>query len=99
MEKKKRTPQEKKKLSLKKDHRSAYGENSKASRKAVPKRKKAVNKSFRKLVKNSLDTLKMRNLDEDELVKKENKVKGVKKKDWKKFPDIPLKEHIERKKK
>lgn len=42
------TPQEKKRLSLQKDRRNSFGENDKASRKAVPLRKAKVNRSNRR---------------------------------------------------
>ncbi len=41
------SPQEKKQLSYEQDRRNVYGENDKSSRKAIPFRKRAVNKANR----------------------------------------------------
>lgn len=44
----KRTPQEKKRLSYAKDRRNSYGENDKASRKLIPRRKALENRGNRR---------------------------------------------------
>lgn len=43
----KRTPQEKKKISLARDRRNTYGNNQKAARKCIPKSKQLGNRSAR----------------------------------------------------
>ena len=92
---KKRTPQEKKKLSLKKDRRNSFGENNKSSRKAIPKRKRAVNKSYRKTVKQTIQVdAEMKEID---LIIVDEKIKNVKRKFWKKHPDESLEEALKRK--
>jgi hypothetical protein len=92
---KKRTPQEKKKLSLKKDHRNAFGQNNKASRKAIPKRKRAVNKAYRKTVKQKIQI--DSEMKENDLVAVDDKIKNVKRKFWKKRPDESLEKILKRK--
>ena len=89
-----KTPQEKKRLSYEKDRRNNYGENDKASRKAIKKRKSWVNQSFRRTTK---QTLKHSLNADDEFENVDSKIKEVKKKEWKKVPDIPLKEHLKKK--
>jgi len=49
-----KSPQEKKRLSLRKDRRNTYGENSKASRKAIPRHKKAQRRAARRIEKQVL---------------------------------------------
>lgn len=90
-----KTRQEKKALSYAKDRRNAYGENDKSSRKNIPLRKAKSHRSYRKKVNDILfKTLNVVEIEEVEIV--ENEVKSVKKDVWKKYPDISLKEHIER---
>lgn len=43
-----KTPQEKKGLSFQKDGRNAYGNNDKASRKGLPRKKKLTNRAYRR---------------------------------------------------
>ena len=50
-----RTPQEKKQISLEKDRRNVYGEHDKASRKAIPAAKARVNRANRHLDRQTLD--------------------------------------------
>jgi len=47
-ERSRRSPQEKKKLSYERDRVNVYGQNDKASRKGIPKRKTASNRSLRR---------------------------------------------------
>ena len=51
-----KTPQEKKRLSLAKDRRNVYGENDKASRKNIPRAKSRVNRANRHTDRQVLDT-------------------------------------------
>src|SRR5688500_6052781 len=90
-----RTPQEKKRLSYEKDCRNNYGQNDKASRKAIRRRKKWVNHSYRRTIKQTLKAA-IKNAD-PEFENVRNKVKSVKRKFWKKLADAPLGEHLKRK--
>lgn len=90
-----KTPQEKKALSYTKDRRNAYGENDKASRKNIPLRKAKSHRSYRKKINDILhETVNLVEIEDIEII--ENKAKSIKKNSWKKYPDIPLKENIER---
>jgi len=85
------TPQEKKKLSYERDRRNMYAENAKASRKAIPRRKKQrlkairrnANQVFRPAAKpvdaNSLEATLDKSLE-----------KRGKRQRWRKIPDKPL---------
>lgn len=94
MAKERKTPQEKKQLSLEKDRRYIYGESSKGSRKIIPKRKKWVNKDFRRRVKQIIE----KELNTDDIEEIELGVSEIKRKEWKKIPDAPLGEVIKNKK-
>ena len=93
-----KTPQEKKKLSYEKDCRNSYGENDKSSRKAIRRRKRWVNKTYRKATKQKLQApiSTDEELDAYDLV---DKVKEVRRKTWRKDPDMPLGEYIGRQQK
>jgi len=89
-----RTPQEKKALSYTRDRRNAYGENDKASRKAIPLRKRLANKANRH---SEQQTLAEANgaVDMEAAERAETRLRGRRPKIWKKRPDRPLGEHIE----
>lgn len=90
--KEKLTPQEKKALSYKKDCRYSYGESNKGSRKTVPRRKKNVNRGFRRKAKSlELKNITLQALDDDSI---QTKMACIQRKDWKKVSDIPLQEHV-----
>ena len=76
------TPQEKKCLSLKKDCRNTYGENDKSSRKSIRSRKRWVNRSYRRELKQVIDFS-----DQEEV---QSEVNSVQRKAWKKCSDTPL---------
>lgn len=78
------TPQEKKRKSLELDGRNCYGENSKSSRKAIPRRKALVNRAYRHAANQSL--LHPSN-DVDVL---DESVSKIKRGGWKKAPDVAL---------
>jgi len=85
----KKTPQEKKQLSLQKDRRNSYGENDKASRKSIPLRKARVNRVNRHNESTALSgALGTPDDDLDEAV--EQKLLGRRRKIWRKWPDRPL---------
>lgn len=89
----KKTPQEKKQLSLRKDRRNAYGENDKASRKAVPLRKAKVNRANRHSDNITLSGA-LGAPDEDLDEAAEQRLLGRRRKVWRKWPDEPLGQQI-----
>lgn len=94
MSKQLKSPQEKKRNSLAKDRRNDYVENSKASRKAIPRFKAVGNRRYRKALKRTLSG------DVAEFgVVESAKAAKVRKNAKRKDPDIPLGEHIKRLKK
>lgn len=91
-----KTPQEKKALSLRKDRRNTYGENDKASRKGTPLAKARVNRANRHLDKQRLDE--STGAASSEIAEEvEDRVKGRRRKVWRKEPDQPLGEVLARK--
>ena len=90
-----KTPQEKKALSLSRDRRNAYGENDKASRKAIPRRKASVNRANRHQDQQALD--KVLGIPDEKLDDAaEQRVLGRRRKKWRKWPDEPLGEVLKR---
>ena len=91
-----KSPQEKKAHSYAKDRRNAYGENSKASRKAIPLRKAGNNRDDRRKINQAFARLAELDEADADLVESSarhdiNRVTW----DWKKVPDIPLVEFVE----
>ena len=72
------TPQEKKIRDYSKQRKNDYAENDKSSRTAIRNKKRWLNRSYRRSVKNQLC------LSPEEV---DDKVKSVKKHYWKKWPD------------
>lgn len=91
-----KTPQEKKALSLRKDRRNTYGENDKASRKGVPLAKARVNRANRHLDKQLMDGA-TGVADPQAGSEVEDRVRGRRRKVWRKDPDQPLGEVLARK--
>ena len=91
-----KSPQEKKELSYAKDRRNAYGENDKSSRKNIPLRKRLVNRANRHGTQQVLlsDAVGVPDPAQEEAV--EQRVAGTRPKSWRKQPDIPLGEHVEK---
>jgi len=90
-----KTPQEKKELSYAKDRRNGYGENDKSSRKNIPLRKRLVNRANRHAAQQGLsDTV--GETDPEKADAAEQRVAGKRPKSWRKHPDIPLGEHVEK---
>lgn len=88
-----KSPQEKKRLSLKKDRRSGYGENDKASRRIIPLKKRTVNRQNRKRASDIVSG--MANLDDENLLEvQEGNLEKVKGKTWRKNPDVSLADTI-----
>lgn len=89
------TPQEKKALSYEKDRRNAYGGNDKASRKAVPLRKRLVNRANRHDEQRRLRQA-VGPPDEGGAEAAEAGLAGRRPKRWRKWADRPLREHVQR---
>ena len=89
-----RSPQEKKALSYEKDHRNHYGENDKASRKAIPLRKRLVNRANRHDATRSLAAA-TGPADGDLAEAAEQRYLGKRPKRWATRPDKPLGQYIE----
>ena len=88
--KRRRSPQEKKRLSLKKDFRETYGESDKGARKTVPKRKAKGQRQLRRGIKAVLD----RGLGPDEDGAVEAVAKALDRKRWRKVPGTALGELV-----
>ncbi|MFE5942057.1 hypothetical protein [Streptomyces sp. NPDC056480] len=86
---KRRTPQEKKRLSYVKDHRNNYGENDKSSRKSIRRNKRFPNSANRRHAQTALTTL-LGSPDDVRADTVEERVNGRRPKRWQKFPDAPL---------
>jgi hypothetical protein len=89
-----KSPQQKKSLSYAKDRRNTYGENDKASRKAIPARKAGESRKVRRKARQSLETLDhvdelIAEVVESSLRHDLERVGG-----WKKSPDEPLADYI-----
>lgn len=92
-----RTPQDKKALSYALDRRNAYRENDKGSRKAIPLRKAQESRQDRRKVAQALHALPTLSeaaaaVAESSARHDVHRVGG-----WRKSPDAPLGEHLERK--
>lgn len=92
-------PGAKKTLSLERDRRSAYGENDKASRKAIPRRKALSHRAARRA-----STLATHSLEQEAMARAEEPsdrqladVKTKVRKGFRKSPDAPLGERVEQK--
>lgn len=83
------TPQEKKILSYQKDCKNVYGENDKGSRKSIPKRKAIAIRKIRRSGKADLKA-------EVEGRETRGRLNEALKKKWKKLPDRPLGERLDR---
>jgi hypothetical protein len=89
------TPQEKKRRSYARDHRNAYGQNNKASRKLIPTRKKKSERAYRKNTAQQIPALRSpaELLQDDDI---EHRIATVQKKRWRKVRDIPLGDFVQR---
>ncbi|MFC4930734.1 hypothetical protein [Massilia sp. GCM10023247] len=90
-----KTPQEKKRLSYEKDRRNTYGENSKASRKGIPLAKARANRAERHKQDHVLATA-VGVEDNDALAAVENLVRNTEPRYWRKSPDTPLGQVLDR---
>ena len=93
---KRKTPQEKKALSYAKDRRNVYGESDKSSLIAIRRNKTFPTRAYRKAVNDILQKI----IGEIDLEKAEiidSKTKEIKRREWKKYPDAPLSEYLQKK--
>lgn len=91
-----RTPQEKKRLSYARDRRNCYGENDKSSRTSIPQRRRRANRANRRLTDSLLsgadgavDLVHAESVEDD--------ARGRRPQRWTKVPDMPLGAYLERK--
>ncbi|MCE9544115.1 MAG: hypothetical protein K8T25_01115 [Planctomycetia bacterium] len=91
-----KSPQEKKRLSYKKDRRNIFGENSKSSRKNIRRSKRIPNRANRRSVNQSLSPI-VGDVPPDFSEAQEMQVSRRAPKTWKKFPDTTLGKVVERK--
>ncbi|MFJ5711482.1 hypothetical protein [Streptomyces sp. NPDC093105] len=84
-----KTPQEKKRLSYVKDRRNNYGENDKSSRKSIRRNKRFPNSANRRRAQAALTAL-LGAPDEVRADAVEQRMNGRRPKRWRKFPDVPL---------
>ena len=91
-----KTPQEKKRLSLERDRRNVYGEAPHASRKNVPLRKKLRNRANRRAQESQLPSVPTP-IDNELMEDIEAKIRQKAPPIWEKYPDAPLGEVIARK--
>lgn len=90
-----KSPQEKKALSYAKDRRNVYGENDKASRKAIPARKAGESRKVRRKARHSLDVLDLADEAKADIIESSLRHDLERVGGWKKGPDAPLSEFIE----
>jgi hypothetical protein len=83
VDKRRGDPEEEKVRDYTKQRRNAWGENDKSSRKSIRRRKAWVNRSYRHAVRQAVDAWH----EPDEVT---DAVLKVRRKEWKKFPDLPL---------
>jgi len=90
-----KAPHQKKAASYAHDRRNVHGENDKATRKNLPKKKARLNRAFRHEIRDGLhvDGAPVEKVDLDAL---DTSVTGARRKKFKKQPDVPLGEYIER---
>jgi hypothetical protein len=84
-----RSPQEKKTLSYKKDRRNTYGENAKSSVKSIRVRKRLVNRAARRVANQALSPIVGEN-GRDQIEQSDKRLTRKASKGWSKFPDEPL---------
>jgi hypothetical protein len=89
-----RSPSEKKKLSYAKDRRNVYGENDKASRKLIPKRKAEESRKNRRKISQSLSAVPQLDEATIDLVESSARNDVDRIGGWRKSPDQPLGEYL-----
>jgi hypothetical protein len=88
----KRSPQEKKRLSYDRDRRNTYGENAKSSRKNIARSKARSHREYRSNVRTAIASS---DLDDPDTL--EDRVRSVRRESWVKQPDDPLGRVVEMK--
>lgn len=90
-----KTPQDKKALSYAKDRRNTYGENDKASRKAIPARKAGERRKVRRKANQALTVVER--LDDEAAAVVESSLKQDVERigGWTKSPDEPLADYLQ----
>ena len=88
-----KTPQQKKALSYRKDRRNCYGENDKSSRKNIPRARARKQRAYRHKVAQALHVVPGVAVPR-ELEQIETNVSSLRRRTWKKVPDEPLGEHL-----
>ncbi|MBG0818171.1 hypothetical protein [Planomonospora sp. ID82291] len=89
-----RSPQEKKRLSYTKERRNAYGENDKSSRNNIPRNKRAPHRANRHRVNQVLEAA-IGAVDEGAEEEVERRLLVKRPKTWAKSPDAPLGEIVQ----
>ncbi len=90
MARKFRSPQQKKRLSLRKDRRNTYGENDKASRKAIPANKARSHRAVRRTSKVAVTEALVAESLRADTAQSTLKTPRLQKGKWRKYPDTPL---------
>lgn len=90
-----KTPQEKKRLSYVKDHRNVYGANDKASRKNLPRTRARVHRANRHRAHQTLLAA-TSSVDAVRADSVEEKLSGQRPRTFRKAPDLALGEHLQR---
>jgi len=89
-----KSPQEKKRLSYAKDHRNVYGENDKASRKNLPRKRARVHRANRRQAHQVLlDATVSTDTAKADAV--EQKLSGRRLRTFRKSPDLALGEYVQ----
>jgi hypothetical protein len=96
MSKNLKTPQDKKRLSYERDRRNTYGENSKSSRKNIPRSKARAKRSDRHQQDQALHGA-VTAATEEQMLEAESSAQETKRTWWAKTPDTPLGEVVARK--
>ena len=94
-----KTPQDEKRASLTKDRRNDYGENAKASRKNIPRKKARGKRAYRRRVHEALRGAAAAPGDEASLDTSERQIAEARSlREFPKSPDLALGQHIEKQK-
>ncbi|WP_027008307.1 hypothetical protein [Conexibacter woesei] len=95
MPRRRRTPREKKELSLDRDHRDAYGESPHASRKWIPRRKAMHARHWRRRARQDLGVTQLpEGFDGGDALEVEHRTE-LPYSGWEKQPDRPLRGEVE----
>ena len=94
-EKRPKTPQEKKSLSYANDCRNTYGENDKASRKAIPARKAGESRKTRRKANQALNIVDRLDDESAEVIESSLRQDIERIGGWKKSSDVPLADFME----